>query len=99
MMNGSPNLVARLGGGGGLGVWGWEGFGDYGEVLEGAHAEGGGDGYVGCVASSGHQYAADARMIVAGVEGPPAIFEIGFEPGAEIHRGLRDRDADIAQVS
>src|SRR5262249_17764630 len=43
--------------------------------------------------------AADARHVVAGVEGEPAAAEIDLEPGAEIHRiGLRWH-ADVAEIA
>jgi len=73
--------------------------GDYYKFGEGSLAEGSGDGAVGGVPAGGHQDASDAWGVVPGVEGPPAIAEINFEPGAEIHGAIRGRDADIAEVA
>ena len=62
-------------------------------------AEGSCYGAVGGVAASGHQNAADARDVVAGVERPPAVAKIHFEPGAEIHRAGSDDDANVAEIA
>ena len=69
------------------------------EAEEAGAAEAGGDGAVGGVAADGHEDAADAGDVVAGVEGPPAIAEVDFEPGAEIHGAGGERDADVAEVA
>jgi hypothetical protein len=73
--------------------------GDHHKLGEGSLAEGGGDGAVGGVSAGGHQDASDARGVVPRIEGPPAVAEINFEPGAEIHGAIRGRDADIAEVA
>jgi len=39
--------------------------------------------------------AADALLIVAGVERPPHAAQVGLEPGAEIHRRVRRRAVDV----
>ncbi len=59
----------------------------------------GGDGYIRGVAACGHEDAADAWLIVAGVERPPAVVEVNFEPGAEVHGRCGGRHTDIAQIS
>jgi hypothetical protein len=79
--------------GGGLGSWKF--FGYHAEVRQVGHAERCGYGHVGSVAACGHEHPSDARLIVAGVEGPPAVFEINFEPGAEVH-DAGDGHADVA---
>ena len=38
-------------------------------------------------------------MIVARVEGPPAVLQIHLEPGTEIHRGRRRLDTDVAEIT
>jgi len=81
----------------GLGVGNFGGY--YGEVFQVGEAEGSGDGYVGGIAAGGHEDAADARDIVAGIEGPPAVVEIGFEPSAEIHGVRTGRNAYITEVA
>ena len=72
---------------------------DYFETEEAGAAEGGGEGAIGGVAAYGHEDAADAGDVVAGVESPPAVAEIDFEPGAEIHGTGGDDDADVAEIS
>ena len=54
---------------------------------------------VGGVAAARHQDAADAREVVAGVEGVPAAAEIDFEPALEIHRRRVGRHADVAEIA
>lgn len=61
-------------------------------------AERSGDRDIGCVAAGCHQYAADARLIVAGIERPPLSVEPRLEPCAEVH-GVPQRNADIAQIT
>src|SRR5215213_8472619 len=51
------------------------------------------------VAPTRHQDPADARRVVAGIEGVPMATEIDFEPGAEIHRRIDRRNTDIAEIS
>jgi hypothetical protein len=46
---------------------------DYFEADEPGATESGGEGTVGGIAAYGHEDAADAGDIVAGIEGPPAI--------------------------
>lgn len=54
---------------------------------------------IGGVTASGNQDPAYARRIVAGIEGVPAAVEKHLEPGGEIHRAVRRRRADVAQVA
>ena len=68
------------------------------EVGEVGAAEAGGDGYVGGVAAGGHEDAAYARVIVAGVHVPPAAVEPDLVPGAEV-AGAGEGDADVADVA
>jgi len=73
----------------------WKFFGYYREMGQVGHAERCGYRYVGGVAAGGHEHASDARLVVAGVKGPPAVFEINFEPCAEVH-DAGDGHADVA---
>ena len=73
--------------------------GDHLEARERARAERGHDRDVGGVASACHQDAADARLVVAGIERVPAAAEIDFEPSAEIHRRRVERHADVAEIA
>ncbi len=68
------------------------------EVGEVGDAEAGGDGDVGGVAAGGHEDAADARDVVAGVHGPPAVIEEDLVPGGEV-AGAGVGDADVAEVA
>jgi len=61
-------------------------------------AEGCGNGYVCCVAAGGHENPANAGLVVAGVEGPPATFEVDLEPGAEVH-GKDYGNANVSQIA
>ena len=62
-------------------------------------AESGADRDVGCVAAPGNEYPPDARRVVAGVEGVPMAVEKCLEPGREIHRSVRRRHTDVAEVA
>jgi hypothetical protein len=42
--------------------------------------------HVGGIPARGHQDASDPRHVVTGVEGIPPAAQVGFKPGAEIHR-------------
>jgi hypothetical protein len=72
---------------------------DYGELPQIRGAERSSEGNVGGVASYGHKYAANTRLIVTRIERPPPAFQIHFEPRAEIHRHRRCGNADVAQVA
>src|ERR1700722_19016024 len=61
-------------------------IGDHLEACERAGPERGHYRDVGGIAATCHQGAADARLVVASVKRVPAAAEIGFEPGAEVHR-------------
>src|SRR5438270_220525 len=74
-------------------------LGNYGETAERVRAEGRGNCDVCRIAPAGDQHAADARDVVARIKSVPLAADIGFEPGCEIHRRVRDRHADIAQIA
>jgi len=68
------------------------------EVGQVGAAEAGGDGYVGGVAAGGHEDAAGAGIVVAGVHIPPAAADPDLVPGAEVARaGVGD--ANVADVA
>jgi hypothetical protein len=69
------------------------------EALQGVGAERGADGHVRRVAPAGDEDAADARRVVARVEGVPAAAQVGVEPAREVHRAVGGRHADVAQVT
>ena len=73
--------------------------GDDLEARERGGAEAGRERDVGGVAAGGHEDAADARGVVAGVEGEPAAVEPDLEPGAEVHGIVDRRDADVAEIA
>src|SRR5208283_5739439 len=52
-----------------------------------------------CITAAGNQHPADARDVVARVKGVPLAADIGFEPGREIHRRVRERHPDIAEIT
>src|ERR1700730_3738690 len=54
---------------------------------------------IGRIATSGNQDSPDPRRVVPGVKYVPAVAEIDFEPGAEIHRGVAGRDAHITEIA
>src|SRR6201993_2699650 len=74
-------------------------LGNYGETAERVRAEGRGNCDVCRIAPAGDQHAADAWDVVARIKSVPLAADIGFEPGCEIHRRVRDRHADIAQIA
>ena len=51
------------------------------------------------VSTACHQYPADARGVVARVEGVPAVSEIRFEPAREVHGSGYRRDSNIAEIA
>ena len=57
-----------------------------------------GHGNIGGVAAGRHEDPADAGLVVAGIECPPAVVEVDFKPRAEIHGPTR-RHADVAEVA
>src|SRR5665213_2858615 len=69
------------------------------ELSEGRRAERGGQRGIDGVSAVGHENAADARDVVSGVEGVPLAAQKRLEPSAEVHRGVRERNADVAQVT
>src|SRR5438270_2667155 len=54
---------------------------------------------IGRIATAGNQHPPDARDVVARIKSVPLATYIGFEPGCEIHRRVRDWYADIAQIT
>ena len=54
--------------------------------------------HIGGIPPRRHEYAANPGLVVAGIECPPAAFEIDLEPRTEVH-GKNDGDADIAQIT
>jgi hypothetical protein len=50
------------------------------------------------VAAARHHDSADARNIVARIEGVPLAFQENFDPGAEIH-WVDDGNADVAEMA
>lgn len=71
-------------------------IGNNGELGQPATAERSSNRNVGCIEACGHQYPPYAQLVVPGIEGPPAIVEIGLKPCAEIHWSVRRRNADVA---
>jgi hypothetical protein len=74
-------------------------IGPYAEQLQSVLAEGGADGHIGGIATSRQENAADAPLIVPGVESVPGAPQIGFEPAGEIHGGIRRRHANVCEIS
>src|SRR5450631_3242505 len=73
--------------------------GPHPEALQNVGTEGHGDGNVRRIAAPRDQDAADAALIVAGVEDAPFASDICLEPSREIHRCVHGRHADIAQIA
>src|SRR5207302_2933434 len=74
-------------------------FRPYRKAAERVRTEGRGDRDIRRVAAARDQRPADARDVVARVENVPLTTEIDFEPGREIHRRIRYRHADIAEIA
>jgi hypothetical protein len=74
-------------------------IGDYMKTFEVRDCERGSDGNISGVSPHCHQHAANTRLIVTGIERPPAIAEICFKLGTEIHRIGRCRNSDVAEIS
>src|SRR5450631_650975 len=62
------------------------------EMYQAGSAKRGSDGNVCRVAPCRHQHASDPRHVVSRIESPPAIFEIHFEPCAEVHGSVHQRN-------
>src|SRR4026209_2894861 len=69
------------------------------ETRERVGTEGVADRDIRRIASTRDQRAADPRDVVPWIERVPAASDIGFEPGGEIHRTIRRRHADIAEIA
>ena len=69
--------------------------GPYPEARQCVGAERTADRDVGSVAAARDQHSADARRIVARVEGMPTAAEEGLEPRSEVHRAMRRRYTDV----
>src|SRR6266436_4486985 len=92
----SPRVIAA--GRAGLGM----GLGDLVrpdlEADQRVRAKGVGNWHVSCVAALSDQHAADSRHVITRIEGVPPPAKIGLEPAGEIHRPIRWRHADVAEV-
>src|SRR5437016_4972560 len=73
--------------------------GPYPEARQRVWTECAADRHVGGVAAACDQHPAHARRIVARVESVPMPVEKGLEPRSEVHRAVRRRDTDVAQVA
>src|SRR3984893_2124594 len=73
-------------------------IGPHPEALQFAGTEGVAEGDVGRVAATRDQPPADARRVVARVEGMPLPAKEYLEPGGEIHRIVHRRHTDVAEV-
>src|SRR5512144_690390 len=68
------------------------------EALQDARPERGAEGDIDRVPASRHQDASDARHVVPRVEGIPMPIEPRLEPGGKVHRPVRRRGANVAQI-
>src|SRR5271154_2008087 len=68
------------------------------EADQRVRAKGVGNRHVSCVAALRNQYAADPGDVVARVECAPPPAKVGLEPRGKIHRPIRRRNADVAEV-
>ena len=57
------------------------------------------DRHIGRIASARDEHAADPRDVVPRVERMPAAADVGLEPRGKIHRPIRRRDPDVAEVA
>src|SRR5689334_16830975 len=73
--------------------------GDYFEPCQATAAERGCNRDVRGVAAHRHHHPTDSWLVVPCIEGPPAVLQIHFEPGAEIHLIRRWGNADISQIA
>src|SRR5260370_14562771 len=74
-------------------------LGHNGKAAERVWTKGRADRDIGRVPPAGDQHPPDARDVVARIKSVPLATDIGFEPGCEIHRCVRDWYADIAQIA
>ena len=51
------------------------------------------------VSPAADHHSADARHVVARVERPPPVPEVGLEPRAEVHRLVRRGNADVGEIA
>src|SRR5512138_1942506 len=54
---------------------------------------------VGRVAAPADRNPADTRLVVSGVEGIPAVTDVGLEPGVKIHRHIGWLDTNIREIT
>ena len=71
----------------------------HGETGERVGTERVADRHVRRIASAGDEHAADPRSVVPRIERVPVPSDIGLEPGGEIHRAKRRRNADVAEIA
>src|SRR5713226_4095669 len=71
----------------------------YFEADQGVWPEGLGNWNVCGIAALGDQDTADARNVVARIEGIPAAADIGFEPGGKIPCGIGRRHAYVTEIA
>src|SRR2546428_5634165 len=57
------------------------------------------DRHIRRIASTRDEHAADPRNVVPRIKRMPAASDIGLEPRGKIHRTVRRRDADIAEIA
>ena len=69
----------------------------HGEPVKPGSAERRRKGDIGGIPSRCHQYPANTRRVIAGIEGPPTVAQVDFKPCAEIH-GQHQRDANVAEI-
>src|SRR2546428_1701303 len=70
-----------------------------GETRQRAGTERVADRHIRRIASTRDEHAADPRNVVPRIKRMPAASDIGLEPGGKIHRTVRRRDADIAEIA
>src|SRR5580698_6831024 len=74
-------------------------MGDDLKLLETGRSERSGDRHVCGVAPGRNENPPNPWRVVPCVKGPPTIFQVHFEPGAEVHRRRRNRHTNIAEIS
>ncbi len=73
-------------------------FGNYKKAAQVCSSKRSGHSHIGGIPPRRHEYTANPGLVIAGIESPPAAFEIGLEPRTEVHR-KNHWDADIAQIT
>src|SRR5712691_5967629 len=69
------------------------------EADQRVRAKGVGNWHISCLTALSDQHAADSRHVIPRIKGVPPPAKIDLEPAGEIHRPIRWRHVDVAEIA